>query len=42
MRFLLDMNLSPDWVDEFKRRGISAIHWSQVGDIRASDTTIMQ
>lgn len=42
MKFLLDMNLSPDWLTEFNQRGIEAIHWSQVGDLRAKDHMIMQ
>ncbi len=42
MKFLLDVNLSPNWVLEFNKRGIEAVHWSQVGDIRASDAVIMQ
>ena len=36
------MNLSPDWLTEFNQRGIEAIHWSQVGDLRAKDHVIMQ
>ena len=42
MKFLLDVNLSPDWLAEFSKHGIEAIHWSQVGDIRAEDSVIMQ
>ena len=36
------MNLSPDWLAEFERRQIEAAHWSQVGDIHAPDSAIMQ
>jgi predicted nuclease of predicted toxin-antitoxin system len=38
---LLDMNLSPDWVPVLQRHGWTAIHWSTVGDPRATDRTIM-
>jgi predicted nuclease of predicted toxin-antitoxin system len=35
------MNLSPQWVDVFRRLGDDAVHWSTVGDPRAEDTEIM-
>ena len=35
MRILIDMNLSPDWVHEFRLHNIKATHWSHVGDIGA-------
>lgn len=41
MKFLLDMNLSPNWLSEFQRVGIEAVHWSLVGNVRASDKEIM-
>lgn len=41
MKILIDMNLSPDWVREFKLHNIDAIHWSHVGEIGASDIMIM-
>jgi predicted nuclease of predicted toxin-antitoxin system len=41
MRILIDMNLSPDWVNEFKHHNIEAIHWSDAGDIGAPDLIIM-
>jgi predicted nuclease of predicted toxin-antitoxin system len=31
MKILIDMNLSPDWVNYFAASGIEAIHWSRVG-----------
>ncbi|MBK7873470.1 MAG: DUF5615 family PIN-like protein [Saprospiraceae bacterium] len=40
MRFLIDMNLSPDWVDFFQKENLEAMHWSHVGDPRAPDTKI--
>jgi predicted nuclease of predicted toxin-antitoxin system len=42
MKILVDMNLSPDWVDVFARHGLSAVHWSTVGDPRAEDPILMQ
>lgn len=41
MKILLDMNLSPDWVKVLEGAGWEAIHWSTVGDTRASDEVIM-
>jgi predicted nuclease of predicted toxin-antitoxin system len=38
---LLDMNLSPEWVEYLHGHGIAAVHWSQIGDPRASDQEIM-
>ena len=38
---LVDMNLSPDWVPVFQRHGWVAVHWSTIGDPRATDRTIM-
>jgi predicted nuclease of predicted toxin-antitoxin system len=42
MKFLLDMNLSPDWLTAFSNRGIEAVHWSQIGHVGAADETIMR
>jgi predicted nuclease of predicted toxin-antitoxin system len=41
MKLLVDMNLSPDWVGAFQKEGWEAVHWSNVGDIRAIDSVIM-
>ncbi len=41
MKLLIDMNLSPLWIEVFERHGWDAVHWSLVGDPRASDVTIM-
>ena len=41
IKLLIDMNLSPDWVPVLTRGGWPAVHWSTVGDPRASDRTIM-
>ena len=41
MRILIDMNLSPRWVDVLADAGIESIHWSSVGETTASDSFIM-
>ncbi len=41
-KILVDMNLSPRWIELFKKNGITAIHWSNVGDPRAKDKVIME
>ena len=41
VKILIDMNLSPDWVTLLESEGWSAVHWSTVGDPRATDRTIM-
>ncbi|MCY3607343.1 MAG: DUF5615 family PIN-like protein [Acidimicrobiaceae bacterium] len=38
---LIDMNLSPEWVDSLSKEGWEAVHWSEVGDPRATDREIM-
>ena len=42
VKLVVDMNLSPNWISLLESHGWSAVHWSQVGDPRASDTTIME
>ncbi len=41
MKLLLDMNLSPRWVDTLADAGISAVHWMHVGPMDAPDSQIM-
>ncbi len=41
MRFLIDMNLSPDWIDVLTEEGWETVHWATVGAHRATDETIM-
>ena len=38
---VIDMNLSPEWVSWFAAHGISAVHWSAVGDPRSDDAFIL-
>jgi predicted nuclease of predicted toxin-antitoxin system len=42
MRFLVDMNLSPRWVDFLAAAGHDAVHWSDVGEFNASDREILE
>jgi predicted nuclease of predicted toxin-antitoxin system len=42
MKILIDMNLSPDWVNYFAASGMEAIHWSRIGSAQAKDTEIME
>ena len=41
IQLVVDVNLSPLWIDVFAHHGLSAVHWSTVGDPRAKDRTIM-
>lgn len=42
MKIVIDMNLSPDWVPLLENAGFESVHWSTVGDPRASDRAIME
>lgn len=42
MKFLIDMNLSPRWVEVFMAAGFDATHWFLIGDPRATDRSIME
>lgn len=37
MKVLIDMNLSPSWVDYFSSENIEAVHWSSIGNASAPD-----
>jgi len=41
MKLLVDMNLSPRWVEFLRRGGLEAAHWSALGPSNAPDTEIM-
>lgn len=41
LRIVVDMNLSVEWGPLLTRAGRPAVHWSEVGDPRADDSTIM-
>lgn len=36
------MNLSPTWVEALREMGLEAVHWSNVGDPRASDRDLLE
>lgn len=41
IKILIDMNLSPSWTTILQAAGWTTIHWSTVGDPKATDRTIM-
>lgn len=41
MKLLVDMNLSPRWVDTLADAGIESAHWSTIGALTAPDPEIM-
>jgi predicted nuclease of predicted toxin-antitoxin system len=42
MKVVLDMNISPLWVEFFAQYGIRAVHWSIIGDPQVTDRTILE
>ncbi len=42
MKLLIDMNLSPRWVDFLAGKNIDAIHWSSIGKPNATDQEILE
>ena len=42
MKVLIDMNLSPRWVDFLASSGFEAVRWSQVGEANAHDDELMR
>jgi predicted nuclease of predicted toxin-antitoxin system len=41
VKLLIDMNLSPQWVERLNAAGVTADHWSAVGRVDAPDIEIM-
>ena len=41
MKFLIDMNLAPRWVEVLEKAGYRAVHWTEVGDATAPDQAIL-
>ena len=41
MRVLVDMNLSPRWIDFLAAAGFDSVHWSSVGACDAPDSMIV-
>jgi predicted nuclease of predicted toxin-antitoxin system len=42
MKVLIDMNLSPQWVEIFQRKGWESVHWSTIGNPQATDREILR
>jgi predicted nuclease of predicted toxin-antitoxin system len=42
MKVLVDLNLSPRWIEWLRDSGFEAEHWSTVGGLKASDSEIME
>ena len=42
MKILVDMSLSPVWVDYFGEHGIDSEHWSRIGPSNALDVEITE
>jgi predicted nuclease of predicted toxin-antitoxin system len=41
VKLLVDLNLSPRWVERLAGQGFEAVHWSAVGQATAPDTDIL-
>jgi predicted nuclease of predicted toxin-antitoxin system len=41
VKLLVDMNLSPSWVDRLAHHGFDAVHWSTIGAATAPDDEIL-
>ena len=41
MKFLLDMNLPPSWIEALAQSGIEAQHWKDLGRPDAEDSELM-
>lgn len=42
MRILVDVCLSPQWVEYLQRGGVDAVHWTNVGNPSAADREIIE
>jgi predicted nuclease of predicted toxin-antitoxin system len=41
VKLLVDMNLSPSWVERLAHHGFEAVHWSTIGEAMAPDVEIL-
>jgi predicted nuclease of predicted toxin-antitoxin system len=41
VKLLVDMNLSPSWIERLARHGFEAVHWSTIGAATAPDAEIL-
>jgi predicted nuclease of predicted toxin-antitoxin system len=42
VKFVVDMNLSPEWCGVLAAEGWDTVHWSQVGSPSADDHTVLE
>lgn len=42
MKIVVDMNLSPEWVEVLERQGVKASHWRDISDPEAPDAEILR
>ena len=42
MRVLVDVSLPPAWVEVLAASGHEAVHWSTIGDPRATDSELLR
>jgi len=42
LKLVIDVNLSPSWVDVLREHSIESVHWTTVGDARATDKEIIE
>jgi len=41
VKILIDVNLSPRWVEILSNHGFEAVHWTSIGDPRAPDAVLL-
>jgi hypothetical protein len=41
VKIVVDMNLPPAWMPELEVGDHTAVHWSSVGDLKATDASVM-
>ena len=41
MKILVDMNLSPEWLEVLRQQGWEAAHWSTIGSPKAPDAEVL-
>jgi len=42
VKFVVDMNLSPQWCAVLAAEGWDAVHWSEIGAVSADDRTVLE
>jgi predicted nuclease of predicted toxin-antitoxin system len=42
MKLVVDVSLSPTWIDVLTKHGWPTVHWSAIGDPRAKDRDVMK